>query len=69
MASCSDDGQCHVYHAKVYDDLMQNPLIVPVKVLKAGQGKAVLDCVFHPSQPWVFTATEDGKVCVYVNVH
>ncbi len=31
-ASASDDGMVHVYHSMVYDDLMTNPLIVPVKV-------------------------------------
>lgn len=34
FASCSDDGTVHVFHGMVYDDLLQNPLLVPVKILK-----------------------------------
>ncbi|XP_026191068.1 ribosome biogenesis protein BOP1 [Cyclospora cayetanensis] len=34
MASSSMDGTVQVYHCRVYDDLMTNPLIVPVKTLK-----------------------------------
>ncbi len=32
FASCSDDATVHVFHGMVYNDLLQNPLIVPVKV-------------------------------------
>ena len=34
FASCSDDGSIQIFHGMVYNDLLQNPLIVPVKVLK-----------------------------------
>lgn len=27
----------------------------------------VLDCVWHPHQPWVFTAGADGSICLFVN--
>ena len=115
-ASASDDGMVHVYHSMVYDDLMTNPLIVPVKVrllstretdrdrqrergilaphsaeatafdspqcscdvtmlcqvLKGHTitgGLGVLHCVFHPTQPWIFTAGADGRIHLYTNVH
>ena len=71
-ASASDDGLVHVYHSMVYDDLMTNPLIVPVKVLKGHAvtgGLGVLHCVFHPTQPWLFTAGADGLARLYTNVH
>ena len=32
FASASDDGTVQVFHGMVYSDLLQNPLIVPVKV-------------------------------------
>ncbi len=32
FASCSDDATIHIFHGMVYNDLLQNPLIVPVKV-------------------------------------
>ncbi len=37
MLSAGDDGSCHVIHAKVYDDLLQNPLVVPLKNLHVCQ--------------------------------
>lgn len=33
FASCSDDGSANVFHGMVYSDLLQNPLIVPLKFL------------------------------------
>lgn len=49
FASCGDDGSVHVLHGMVYNDLSQNPLIVPVKIIKAhsqnaaGLGMLVID--------------------------
>lgn len=34
MASASDDGSIHVFHATVYSDLLRNPLVVPLKILR-----------------------------------
>ena len=58
MASAADDGVIHVFHSMVYSDLMRNPLLVPVKILRghAIENKlGVLTCAFHPTQPWLFT--------------
>ncbi|XP_035212029.1 ribosome biogenesis protein bop1-like [Stegodyphus dumicola] len=57
FASTSDDGSLIVCHGMVYSDLLQNPTIVPVKILK-GQGIS-LDCCFHPQRPWVFSTSDD----------
>jgi len=68
MAASSDDGTVSVLHAKVFDDLMQSPQIVPVKRLRdhaVNQGLGVLDCAWHPSQPWLFTAGADGRVFLW----
>lgn len=49
-------------------DLMQNPLIVPVKVLrghKVVNGLSALDCQFHPTQPWVLTSGADSTIRLY----
>ncbi|XP_062385951.1 ribosome biogenesis protein bop1 [Sardina pilchardus] len=68
FASASDDGSVIVCHGMVYNDLLQNPLIVPVKVLK---GHAIthdlgaLDVAFHPTQPWVFSSGADGTVRLF----
>ncbi|KAI5091549.1 ribosome biogenesis protein bop1 [Silurus meridionalis] len=63
FASGSDDGSVVVSHGMVYNDLLQNPLIVPVKVLKGhtiAHDLGVLDVAFHPTQPWVFSSGADG---------
>jgi len=72
MASASDDGAVHVFHAKVYNDFVQNPLIVPVKVLRGHAiegGLGVLDVAFHPTQPWLFSCGADGTVRLFQNIH
>ena len=51
-----------------HSDLLQNPLLVPVKVLKGHtltMDLGVLDVVFHPTQPWVFSSGADGTVRLY----
>jgi ribosome biogenesis protein ERB1 len=68
MATSADDGKVHVFHAMVYDDLMRNPLVVPVKILdahKVSAGLGALDVAFHPTQPWLFSAGADGGVKLY----
>lgn len=72
MASAADDGTVHVFHATVYDDLMQNPLIVPVKILRGHEvvkEVGVMAIAFHPSQPWVVSGGADGKVILYQDAY
>jgi ribosome biogenesis protein ERB1 len=116
FASCSDDGTVQIFHGMVYSDLMQNPLIVPVKILRGHEitddlGTAyhvphaqkrvcararrkfassgppsffyfssllrhvcicnlqlagVLDCVFHPTEPWIFSAGADATIRLFI---
>ena len=71
MASSSDDGSVHVFHSMVYNDLMRNPLIVPVKILKGHtitNKFGVLTSSFHPTQPWLFTGGADGKIFLYQDI-
>uniref|UniRef100_A0A1I8HS84 BOP1NT domain-containing protein n=1 Tax=Macrostomum lignano TaxID=282301 RepID=A0A1I8HS84_9PLAT len=59
-ASVSDDGSCLVLHSRVYADLLENPLLVPVKRLRGHQvgsvgGSGIVRvtaCDFHPRLPW-----------------
>ncbi|KAI3438768.1 hypothetical protein D9Q98_001186 [Chlorella vulgaris] len=70
LASSSDDATVHVFHGMVYADLMTNPLIVPVKILRGHEMvdyQGVLDVAFHPTQPWIFTAGADATICLFVN--
>lgn len=70
FASCSDDSTAHIFHGMVYSDLLQNPLIVPLKVLRGHKSvneRGILDCQFHPKQPWLFTAGADSVVKLYCN--
>ncbi|KAF3833409.1 hypothetical protein F7725_024613 [Dissostichus mawsoni] len=65
FASASDDGSVIVCHGTVYNDLLQNPLLVPVKVLRGHvitHDLGVLDVTFHPSQPWVFSSGADATI-------
>jgi hypothetical protein len=58
--------------ANVSSRVSQDPLLVPVKILKAHKvtkdDLGALDCVFHPTQPWVFTAGADGVVSLFQNI-
>ncbi|KAJ7954287.1 Ribosome biogenesis protein BOP1-like [Quillaja saponaria] len=68
FASCSDDCTAYVFHGMVYSDLNQNPLIVPLEILRghtSSNGRGVLDCKFHPRQPWLFTAGADSVIRLF----
>ncbi|KAG4097015.1 BOP1NT domain-containing protein [Neocallimastix lanati (nom. inval.)] len=68
FASCSDDGNINIFHGMVYNDMLQNPLIVPVKIIKAHEiteNLGVLNCEFHPIQPWIFTCGADTNIKLF----
>ncbi|XP_040909959.1 ribosome biogenesis protein bop1 [Toxotes jaculatrix] len=68
FASASDDGSVIVCHGTVYNDLLQNPLIVPVKVLRGHvitHDLGVLDVTFHPTQPWIFSSGADTTIRLF----
>ncbi|XVF00040.1 hypothetical protein REPUB_Repub03eG0252100 [Reevesia pubescens] len=68
FASCSDDCTAYIFHGMVFADLNQNPLIVPLEILRghtSSDGRGVMDCKFHPRQPWLFTAGADSSIKLY----
>jgi len=68
FASGSDDCTAIVSHGMVYNDLLQNPTIVPLKVLRGHErfdDFGVLDVLFHPTQPWLFTSGADSTIRLY----
>ncbi|CAL1702299.1 unnamed protein product [Somion occarium] len=68
FASSSDDGSIQIFHARVYNDLMTDPLIVPLKILRGHQvneGLGVLQIKWVPRQPWLVSAGADGNVAVW----
>ncbi|PIL36796.1 hypothetical protein GSI_00486 [Ganoderma sinense ZZ0214-1] len=68
FASSSDDGSIQVFHARVYNDLMTNPLIVPLKILRGHtvrDGLGVFALRWVPRQPWLVSAGADGQVSVW----
>ncbi|KAI0723343.1 ribosome biogenesis protein ERB1 [Earliella scabrosa] len=68
FASSADDGSIQVFHARVYNDLMTNPLIVPLKILRGHavkDGLGVFAVRWVPRQPWLVSAGADGQVSVW----
>ncbi|XP_032366511.1 ribosome biogenesis protein bop1 [Etheostoma spectabile] len=61
----------HASTTRIYTlttDHLQNPLLVPVKVLRGHDITAdlgVLDVTFHPTQPWVFSSGADATVRLF----
>merc|ERR1712113_161597 len=72
LASASDDGTIHIFHAKVFSDFSKDPVIVPVKVLRghkvSADGLSILDIAWHPTQPWLFSAAADGEILLWQNI-
>ena len=61
-------GSINIFHGYVYDDLMKNALIVPLKILKGHSvinGDGVLDIIFHPTQPWIFSSGADKEIILW----
>lgn len=53
-------------------DLMQNPLIVPVKILRGHaitKEIGVMSLSWHPTQPWLFSCGADGKVLLFQDLY
>jgi ribosome biogenesis protein ERB1 len=68
FASTSDDGTVQVFHARVFSDLLTDPLIVPLKILRGhtiSEGLGVLEARWCPGAPWLVTAGADGVVAVW----
>ncbi|XP_051166682.1 ribosome biogenesis protein BOP1 homolog [Leptopilina boulardi] len=68
FASGADDRSLIVCHGMVYNDLLKNPLIVPLKRLSNHESFndfGILDVMFHPIQPWVFSAGADSTIRMY----
>ena len=57
-----------VCHVSSFSDLLQNPTIVPLKMLRGHQrfdDFGILDIIFHPTQPWLFTSAADSTIRLY----
>lgn len=69
FASCGNDGDIQIFHAKVFEDWTNPPRIVPVKTLNCLQpikGIGVVSLDWHPQQAWVFAAGADHKIYAYL---
>lgn len=68
FASGSDDAHVIVSHGMVYDDLTENALIVPLKMLHGHEKHdtlSVTDCQFHLTLPWLFSSGADKTVRLF----
>ena len=68
FASSSDDGSIQVFHARVYNDLMTDPLIVPLKILRGHEvveNLGVLQVRWCSKRPWLVSSGADGYVSVW----
>jgi len=68
FASSSDDGSIQIFHSRVYNDLMTDPLIVPLKILRGHEikdGLGVLQVKWCPRRPWLVSGGADGSVNVW----
>jgi ribosome biogenesis protein ERB1 len=68
FASSSDDGSIQVFHARVYNDLLTDALIVPLKILRGHhvqEGLGVLQIKWCTRQPWLLSSGADGRVAVW----
>jgi ribosome biogenesis protein ERB1 len=70
FASASDDGSVQLFHARVHADLLADPLIVPLKILRGHalrDGLGVLAVQWVPRLPWIVSAGADGDVVVWMH--
>ncbi|KAI3941703.1 hypothetical protein MKX01_018293 [Papaver californicum] len=66
FVASSEDGTAYVFHGMVYSDLNQNPLIVPLEILRGHTTTdGIIDCTFHPRQFCLFTAGSDSVIKFY----
>ncbi|KAG5671775.1 hypothetical protein PVAND_001952 [Polypedilum vanderplanki] len=68
FASGSDDRGVIVCHGMVYNDLLQNALIVPLKRLEFHEKVSdygIFEVLFHTTQPWLFSSGSDYTVRLY----
>jgi len=57
-----------VFHFKNQTDIMQDAIMMPLKVLRGHSVKSlegVKNVLFHPKQPWLFSIGCDGKVLLW----
>ncbi|KAK3337212.1 NUC169 domain-containing protein [Cercophora scortea] len=69
FADASDDGTVQIFHGKVPSDQLENPTIVPVKMLKGHKvvnKLGVLDLDWHPREPWCVSAGADGTIRLWM---
>eukprot|EP00698_Gefionella_okellyi_P006067 TRINITY_DN15535_c0_g1_i1.p1 TRINITY_DN15535_c0_g1~~TRINITY_DN15535_c0_g1_i1.p1 ORF type:complete len:633 (+),score=135.99 TRINITY_DN15535_c0_g1_i1:64-1899(+) len=68
FATSGDDAAIHVMHGGVSTDLNQNTMIVPLIAMHGHavvDSLGVMDAVFHPIQPWLFTAGADCTIRLF----
>ncbi|KAK9797180.1 putative Ribosome biogenesis protein ERB1 [Seiridium cardinale] len=63
FADASDDGTLQIFHGKVVNDMLSDPVLVPLKSLKGHKVTnklGVMSIEWHPTHPWIVSAGADG---------
>lgn len=64
-ATAGDDGFIHIFHSKVSQDFYTEPILIPVKILRNNDIR-VLDCMFHPTEPWIFSSGTNNEIKLWM---
>lgn len=68
LSSASKEGKVLLYYSKVYDDILKDPLIVPLTTLKSVYNYKAGDINstgFHPNYPWILTCGSNKLISVW----
>lgn len=68
LSSCSIDGKIILYHTKVNEDFLKDPLIVPLTSLNSFYGheeKEVNSVRFHPNYPWLLSVGSNKQITIW----
>jgi len=62
-----DDGFIYIFHSRVPRDFSTEPILIPLKILRNNErDDGILDCLFHPSEPWLFSSGINNEIKLWM---